>query len=199
MSAGGVSAGVQRRRDMTWLDNSIQRWRIRVAGSSIPANGRVLDIGTSDGALFRTLKRIGDGIGIDPETTPQSFGKIQLVRGFFPQDLPDQRPFDAITLLAVLEHIPPESQRALARNCSLHLRPGGRLITTVPSPSTDHLLTALKRLKLIHGMSLEQHYGYDAKQTPNIFGAAGFQLICYRKFQIGFNNLFVFEKKQAAN
>jgi hypothetical protein len=49
-------------------------------------------------------------------------------------------------------------------------------------------------VRLIDGMSLEQHYGYDITQTPALFCSAGFTLLNAKKFQFGLNNLFVFEK-----
>src|SRR5262249_5180958 len=103
-------------------------------------------------------------------------------------------PFDAITMLAVMEHIPLDQQAPLAQGCFRYLRPGGRLILTVPSALVDPILNVLRALRLIHGMSLEEHYGFDASQTPAIFRAAGLELVTARKFQLGLNNLFVFEK-----
>jgi 2-polyprenyl-3-methyl-5-hydroxy-6-metoxy-1,4-benzoquinol methylase len=179
---------------MTRLDRFIQSWRINIAKRYIPRAGRVLDIGCADGTLFRQLNYLSDGIGIDPEVTPQQLPNAQLVRGLFPADLPDDRPFDAITMLAVLEHIPHALQPPLAQDCFDHLHPRGRLIITVPSPATDHVLRVLQALRLIHGMLLEQHYGYDVGQTPGLFGSAGFHMMRSSKFQLGFNNLFVFER-----
>lgn len=53
----------------------------------------------------------------------------------------------------------------------------------------------MKAVRLSDGMSLEQHYGYDIAQTPDLFCAAGFALLKASKFQFGLNNLFVFEKR----
>jgi len=58
-------------------------------------------------------------------------------------------------------------------------------------------LALLTRLRLIHGMSLEQHYGYEVAQTPATFGAAGLTLESWSRFQIGLNHLFVFRKDAA--
>jgi hypothetical protein len=73
------------------------------------------------------------------------------------------------------------------------LKPKGRVIVTVPSPQVDYILEILLKLKLIDGMSLEEHYGFKPSDTEIIF-SKGFKLIKKKKFQLGLNNLYVFEK-----
>jgi len=68
------------------------------------------------------------------------------------------------------------------------------VILTVPSPLVDHILALLRFLGLIDAMTLEQHYGFDPRQTVPLFNSSGFRLIRHRKFELGLNNLFVFEK-----
>jgi len=42
-------------------------------------------------------------------------------------------------------------------------------------------------------MSLEEHHGYEVRRTAEIFCPPHFRLVCHRPFQLGLNNLFVFE------
>jgi 2-polyprenyl-3-methyl-5-hydroxy-6-metoxy-1,4-benzoquinol methylase len=180
---------------VTGVDRFIQRWRIRKAGEYIPRGARVLDIGCADGAMFKLVRHIGSGIGIDPLlTAPEQLPNARVLPGLFPDVLSPDDTFDAITMLAVLEHVPREAQRPLAMNCARFLRPGGRLIITVPSPAVDKILDVLGALRLIHGMSLEQHYGFKPEETPSVFGSAGLTTTVQRRFQFGLNNLFVFTK-----
>jgi SAM-dependent methyltransferase len=181
---------------VTWLDRFLQRWRIAKARPYVTAGARVLDLGCADGALFRQLApRIGEGVGIDPELECSvPMGPHRLIAGWFPKDLPDDRPFDVITLLAVLEHVPLDRQPQLAEDCARLLKPGGHLVVTVPSPLVDRILGVLKFLRLIHGMSLEQHYGFDVRQTPTLFTGKGLKLVKARRFQLGLNRLYVFRK-----
>jgi len=159
---------------------------------------RVLDVGCADGALFRYVPDLGPSAGVEPDldrASSPSIPNVDFFAGYFPDAITGApRTFDVITLLAVLEHVPPAQQAPLAQACAAHLRPGGRLVITVPSPAVDYLLVALKSLKIIDGMSVEQHYGFATSQTPGIFLPYGFNLIARRRFQLGFNNLFVFQR-----
>jgi SAM-dependent methyltransferase len=178
------------------IDRLLQRWRISKVKPYVAPGARLLDIGCADGELFRRIAGVGEGVGVDPDLPARTatLPNAVLVKGLFPRDLPDQRPFDVITLLAVLEHVPPAAQGSLALQCARHLKPGGHLVVTVPSPFVDYILAALKWLRLIHGMALEQHYGYDPCQTAALFAVAGLELVSARRFQLGLNHLFVFKK-----
>lgn len=183
---------------MTAVDRFLQDWRIRKARPHIGPGSRVLDLGSADGVLFERLGDCGPGsLGIDPvlPATRRSRQGFALVRGYFPQDVPaDAGPFDAIVMLAVLEHFPPDQYAPLADGCARLLRPGGRLIITVPSPAVDRILDVLVALRLVHGMSLEEHHGYDVDETGRIFDTPRFRLVERSAFQVGLNNLFVFER-----
>ena len=178
------------------LDRFLQRWRIVKAAPYIPAGARVLDIGCADGALFRRLRsRIREGVGIDPGVSGAcGEGPYRLIAGRFPDDVPAGAPFDVITMLAVVEHIPLEQLPHVAQRCGALLTSGGRLILTVPSPLVDHLLDVLKRLHLLDGMELEEHTGFDVRQTPRFFSTGGLRLVVAKPFQLGPNHLFVFQK-----
>jgi 2-polyprenyl-3-methyl-5-hydroxy-6-metoxy-1,4-benzoquinol methylase len=181
---------------MTYFDKLLQRWRVRKAAQFVPPGASVLDIGTADGALFRALADVRDSVGVDLDLDHSKLPKSQAVtfyQGTFPQALPNPRTFDVITMLATLEHIPESALDGLAADCAAHLRPGGRLILTVPSPRVDTILAVLQKLRVIDGMAAEQHHGFDVRKTPSIFEAHAFVLRSHQKFQLGLNNLFVFE------
>ena len=181
---------------MKVIDRVLQRWRNAKARPYIAPGARVLDIGCADGALFQQFHAlIGEGVGIDPTLDrPVDAVNYRLLPGRFPDDLPDERRFDVITMLAVLEHVPASYQPRWAEACARLLADGGHLVITVPSPSVDGILRVLQSLRLIDGMSLEQHYGFDPRTAPSIFGVDGLALVKFEKFQLGFNNLLVFER-----
>ncbi len=180
---------------MKALDRVLQRWRISKVLPFIPRGGRVLDVGCADGVLYHQHSAIGEYVGMDPEYPPRTLGpRAHTLRGFFPADLPPGPPYDAIVMLAMLEHVPAEALQPLARACAESLRPGGRVLLTVPAPRVDDILDVLKALRLIDGMSLEEHHGYDIAQTRPLFESQGLRTHAHRSFQLGLNHLFVFEK-----
>lgn len=179
---------------MRRFDRLLQRWRARLARSWIPAGAAVLDIGCHQGEFFAALgKHIGPSVGLDPLAKTRPDSPHQLIAEPFREPLPfGDGSFDAIVMLATLEHI--RDKAPLARECFRLLRRGGRVIITVPSPRVDALVGVLNRLRLADGMSLEEHHGYDPRETPDIFGRYGFALEHQRRFQLGLNHLFVFRK-----
>ena len=181
---------------MTALDRLIQRVRINQVLPYVGRNSRVLDIGCADGALYERAGHIGEYVGIDPDAPAgRTTSNAEFIRSSFPTTaLRPDRLFDVITALAILEHVPRDAQSGFAAACAAHLRPGGVLAITVPSPMVDSILGVLKRLRLVDGMHEEQHYGYVPAGTPSLFAASGLALVRHTTFEFGLNHLFVFQK-----
>lgn len=178
------------------FDKLLRNWRISKAAPYVRPGARVLDIGSADGALFQRFERtMAEGVGIDSGLpAPVEGDNWRLIKGWFPEDLPDAGDFDVITMLAVLEHIPPAEQTQLARECAARLKPGGHLVITVPSTLVDPIVDALVRLRLMRAVGIEQHWGFDPDSTPDLFAPAGLEVAKARRFQLGLNNLFVLRK-----
>ncbi|WP_323789466.1 class I SAM-dependent methyltransferase [Psychroserpens sp.] len=182
---------------MKYLDRLLRDWRIKVANQYVRPQDKLLDIGCFDGHLFSTLqpKNIQPSIGLDPllETTKKK-GDHLLISGSFPKDIPKDSTFDCIIMLAVLEHIPRAQQQLFNAKFYEFLKPSGRIIITVPSPFVDQILWVLKKLNLVDGMSLDEHYGFKTKEVFSLFDKDKYSLLKHKRFQLGLNNLFVFEK-----
>lgn len=182
---------------MTSIDRFLRDWRIRVASRWIPANARILDVGCFDGRLFERLgPSIREGVGIDPLLKESRTGSNwRLFRGAIPGRHDVKGPFDCITALAVVEHLPAAELSDFASECAALLNAGGLLILTVPDPLVDRILAVLTALRLVHGMSLEEHHGFDASRTAEYFErSSDLALLSHSRFQLGLNNLFVFSK-----
>jgi SAM-dependent methyltransferase len=104
--------------------------------AAFPRDAAVLEVGCGDGTLLAALERRGFAqlLGIDPglpARAPQT--RARLVHGYFPDDLPEPdrtRPWDAIVLRHVLEHV--EKPRAFVDALARGLAPGGQLWIEVP-------------------------------------------------------------------
>ena len=181
---------------MKALDRFLQHWRIARARPFVRKGEVVVDVGCADGEMLKAWQgHIKYGYGVDPrvEERTETPGYV-LLPGLFPDALPPGTTCDVITMLAVLEHLQPEDQAKLAQDCHNTLNPGGRVVLTVPSPQVDHIIHFLGRLGVLDGMMTHEHYGFDVNQTPSLFPAPLFRMVERKRFQLGLNNLFVFER-----
>lgn len=180
------------------LDRWLQHQRLNRVLPWLKPGQKVLDLGSANGALFERFSQADpESLGIDPTLAQDNWtsGGFRLCRGFFPEQMPaNVGQFDAVVLLAVLEHIPGNQLASFAEGIARYLRTGGRVLLTVPSPRVDGLLGILKQLRLVDGMSLEEHHGFDADSTPQLFREPWFRLVSHQRFQLGLNHLFVFER-----
>jgi hypothetical protein len=182
---------------MKGFDRYLRNVRIAKARNFVKPGDTVIDVGCADGEMFESWSDlIAFGYGVDPIVE----GRIDregysLFGGHFPDALPAVKA-DVITMLAVIEHLPPAVQAQLSDACSEILNLGGRVVITVPSPQVDAILEVLQKLRMIDGMSIEEHYGFDPGRTPHLFPPPRFRLLNRKSFQFGLNNLFVFEKCQ---
>jgi SAM-dependent methyltransferase len=181
---------------MNAVDRFLQRKRIAVALRWIPAGSHVLDVGCADGSLFRQASTlITSGLGIDPDQASDwPSGPYEFRQGTFPDALDGAGGFDAIAMLAVIEHVPAEMLKKWFETVAVVLKPGGRLIISVPAPIVDRLLDIGIRLRLLHGMDTESHHGFDPRVIPEELSTSAMRLVRASRFELGLNHLFVFER-----
>ena len=179
------------------IDRLLEYLRFTKAKKHIPKDTHLLDIGTGDGSFLRFLSgHIRTGIGIDPLITDTiDFETDRLIPGAFPNDFDIRKQFDVITMLAVVEHIPENELACFEKACWNYLMPNGILIITVPHPRVDKILEVLKRFRIIHGLALEEHYGFNPEKLHQIFGR--WHLLKKEQWELGCNYLFVFSKTTA--
>ncbi len=157
----------------------------------------MIDVGAHQGELFRTLGNgLQEGFGIEPLIKAAiETGTYTIWPGFFPQIRPEKGDWDAVTMLAVLEHIPRAKHAGLVEACHELLKVGGRVIITVPARIVDYILSVLKFVRLIDGMSLEEHTRFEPDECARLFSMPLFKLIRHERFELGLNHLYVFEKQ----
>ncbi len=173
----------------------MRKWRYSVAVPFIDDGCDLLDIGGFDGSFLKLVyEKIHSGVCIDPYLEEKNNGKIAFIKVRFDGELPfPDGSFNAITMFAVFEHLG-EQRKLIAAESYRVCKKGGVVLLTVPSSAVDTILKILMRMRLIDGMSTEEHENFNAVATVGIFEGAGFQLKRWSKFQFGLNNLFVFQK-----
>lgn len=179
---------------MKLADRLLQRWRLAKALPWVRQGSHVLDVGCADGALFAAAgERICSGVGVDlTESATWPAGPWLRRTGPFPGAVPEDETFDAILMLAVVEHVDEQTLKEWAAACVRLLRPGGRVIVTVPSPLVDQILHVGIALRVFEGIAAHEHHGFDPTQLPELFATSGLVIEHASRFQLGLNNLYVF-------
>jgi SAM-dependent methyltransferase len=109
----------------------------RYAGSNGQAGTlKVADLGCGCGAMLSRLREAGhECVGVDPSPLAIEFSArrgLAVLKGSFPDQIPlDRDAYDVALMLDVIEHL--QDDVAGLRASSAILRPGGRLIITVPA------------------------------------------------------------------
>lgn len=95
--------------------------------------------------------------------------------------------------MAVLEHL--EYPEEIIRECYRLLKPGGRLIVTVPSNYSKPILLMLAGLGLISREEIFSHKHYFSKKdVEDMLANARFKKVISKSYNCFLNLLFVFEK-----
>ena len=165
------------------LEPLLARLRARQANKLIPdtiREGRILDIGCGSEPYFLSHTSFREKFAIDQLSEPISepniiFHTIDLNSE---ANLPfEAEYFDAITMLAVVEHLNPTVLVELFKECYRTLKPGGLIILTTPAAWSDRLLRIMAKLKLVSKEEIDEHvYAYTLPLLGWYFGAAGFSM-----------------------
>jgi ubiquinone/menaquinone biosynthesis C-methylase UbiE len=184
-------------RDFNKIDFLIQKKRIKLIEKYVPPDSYVLDIGCGHYPqnLINLENKITKAVGIDKDIPDRDLsGKISFIKVDIKKTLPlPDNEFDCILILAVLEHLdyPPE----IIRECYRILKPGGRLIITIPSNYSKPLLLILAGLGIISREEIFSHkYYFSRKEAEHLLLKAGFKKIVSKAYNFGLNALFVLEK-----
>lgn len=184
---------------MKFLDKFLRQWRISVAMRHVPETMEyVYDIGCDDGYLINQLKPYTTRQdGVDPCLGKDLISSnSSLKKGYFPSVIDQsqmQEKYNAIFALAVIEHFSENDILSSGPVIAKMLSPKGRLIISVPHPFVDKILHVLSLLNLVDADTLDEHHGFDPALLP-VYLADSLKLVKHKKFQLGLNNIYVFER-----
>jgi SAM-dependent methyltransferase len=103
---------------------------------SLPKEAQILEIGCGTGHNLEMLGRFGTVDGVEIDAAARATASRRLGRAVGSAPLPDlpgipDRSYDLIAILDVIEHI--ERDRDALASIARKLRPGGRILITVPA------------------------------------------------------------------
>lgn len=103
---------------------------------NLAGNPQILEVGCGTGGNLEMLSRYGEVIGLEPDDESRIYAAERsgrpVVSGMLPHALPSfPHSFDLIAALDVIEHL--DEDESSIRALGQLLKPGGRMITTVPA------------------------------------------------------------------
>ena len=165
------------------LEPFLARQRAKMANQVIPdqlRKGRILDIGCGSYPYFLSHVYFQQKFAIDqlaPATVPPNIQWTTLDLNREPSLPFEDGFFSVITMLAVVEHLKPNSLVKLLSEAYRTLAPGGVLIITTPSAWSDGLLRLMAKLRLVSAEEINEHcYAYTLPLLGWYFGRAGFAM-----------------------
>lgn len=182
----------------TIIDNILKNWRTNKAVKFLNKNDTICDLGCGyDGIFLKNIKNgIKRGIGVDNKVCKKNNeSAIKLIAADLNKNLPlRSETFDAVTSFAVLEHI--ENYNKFLKETLRILKKDGILIMTTPDPKAKIIWEILMRAKIIQQSdNIEEHKNYfHGDKIVEILKNIGFSEVVLKKFQFGFNNLFIAKK-----
>jgi SAM-dependent methyltransferase len=172
-----------RTRGFGMLEKFLSSQRAHRANRLIPhafRKGALLDIGCGPYPYFLTHTEFNVKVGIDQEchTSSMDLHGIEIrqwdISGNSSLPFPNES-FEAVTMLAVIEHL--ESGRLISILNEIHriMKPGGCLIMTTPSSWTTPILFILSRISVISRFEIDDHkHAYSSPELSRIIGKSDF-------------------------
>ncbi len=177
-------AGMTRGKGL--LEPMLADLRAQKANKLIPSSlreGRILDIGCGSYPYFLAHTSFQEKFAIDQIPLPQHTASDLKIESYtLDLEIKPRLPFEndffeAVTLLAVVEHLDPSLMAILFKEVYRVLKPGGMVILTTPAAWSDGLLKIMARAGLVSAEEIHEHaYAYTLPLLGWYFGQAGFEM-----------------------
>jgi SAM-dependent methyltransferase len=177
-------AGMTRGKGL--LEPMLADLRAQRANKLIPTNlrnGRILDIGCGTYPYFLAHTSFAEKFAIDQLPLPSHTASELKIESFtLDLEVEPRLPFEsnffeAVTLLAVVEHLDPSLMAILFKEVYRVLKPNGKVVLTTPAAWSDGLLKFMARINLVSAEEIHEHaYAYTLPLLGWYFGQAGFEM-----------------------
>ena len=136
----------------------------------LPREAKILEVGSGTGGNLSMLSAFGEVSAVEPDDFAREWAtrksSITVLKGYLPDGLPfNPSSFNLICLFDVLEHI--EGDVAALRALRPLLKPGGRIVLTVP---------AYRWLWSAHDVELHHRRRYNASSLAVCCQQAGYSV-----------------------
>jgi len=169
------------------LSGWLRRKRINVVLPYI--KGKVLDFGCGTGSLAEFMSP-DDYIGVDIDEDSLQIARAKYPNFRFEKEIPLNRQYDTIILLAVIEHMKPAN--LLLKQITNVLKQDGLIILTTPNPLFETIYWVGSKLKIFSPEAQEQHeklVNYTGMQKLVL--SAGMRIYYFKYFLWCANQLFI--------
>ncbi len=168
------------------LEGFLARQRSRLANTLIDnrdREGSLLDIGCGNYPFFLINTKFSEKHGLDKlicGVYKKHFENYKIK--FVCCDIEKEKEFpfsgkyfNAVTMLAVMEHLGPEQMENISKEIYRILKPGGKFIVTTPAPIAAPLLRLMARIKLVSRVEIDEHkYAYSYSRIKFLLEKSGF-------------------------
>ena len=157
------------------MEKFLQDYRFKVSKPYLI--GDVLDFGGNKGELSKFVK-----------------GKYLVVN--YDHSVMENTHFDTIVSLAVSEHMSVPDVFEVFKKFKSVLNDGGRIFLTTPTKMAKPVLEFMAYIGMLDRTNIHEHkYYWSQKEIFDLAEKSGFSVKEYKKFELGFNQLAVFEHK----
>lgn len=183
------------------LSPFLRNARLKAVAGQIPEKSNVLDLACGSGQLGQHLREGCRYWGVD--RTNAVIEETQFHR-FFSMDLTNKAEMerlegelfgsiDVITVIAFLEHI--KDYNSFVKSISRLVKKGGLIVGTTPHPRGRKLHDLLSLIGICSREAGEEHEAFlNRDDLVNIEKCSELELILYKTFLFGLNQLFVYKR-----
>ncbi len=155
--------------------------------------GKVLDCGCGVGKLAAFIAP-SSYVGYDIDEESVADARRAFPEHTFTTEMPNHGDFQTAVALALIEHVP--DPRGFVRDLAALLHADGQIVLTSPHPHLEWVHGVGARVGLFSPEASDEHHElFDRDGFAELGRDAGLELVHYRRFLFGANQLAILRKR----